>query len=111
MPTPSVAWRPIVLYVASLLAAAILAAPAANGSGTLPDLRGGFNAYGCGATPVAQCEASPPANPTQFSILTEDFGTGAITGSGSDSSGDTWSISGAISNGATVTCTPTTSRL
>jgi hypothetical protein len=38
MPTPSVAWRPIVLYVASLLAAAILAAPAANGSGTLPDL-------------------------------------------------------------------------
>jgi hypothetical protein len=79
----------------------LMVAPASAQSGSIPDLRGTFDAWACVGGTLAQCEAHPTF-PQTFTITSEDFSTGAISGTGSAASGDAWTVSGTIS-GHTVT--------
>jgi hypothetical protein len=87
----------------------VMAALASAQGGSIPDLRGSFNAWSCVGGTLAQCEANPTF-PQTFTITSENFSTGAISGTGSAKNGDSWTVSGTIS-GQTVTLNDTNFKL
>ncbi len=89
--------------------ALVVVALASAQVGSAPDLRGSFNAWACVGGTLAQCEANPTF-PQTLTITSEDFATGAISGTGSATSGDSWTVNGTIS-GHTVTLNSTNFKL
>jgi hypothetical protein len=94
-------WHGLTAALSSCGAILLVAALASAQGGSIPDLRGTFDAWACVGGTLAQCEANPTF-PQTFTITSEDFSTGAISGTGSAASGDAWTVSGTIS-GDTVT--------
>jgi len=87
--------------VATALAGAAFALTPAIASGAAIDVRGTYQAGTCLKGTLAQCEAKPEF-PQILILESEDFASGALTGKGENSKGETvYSVTGSIA-GCTV---------